>query len=163
PPYHRLDGNPEGSSPLVLARRRTAATTFACVHEPYDTRSRVRHTRRVQETDEAVGVALEGDTFSDRVLIAFYPEGEQTLGSAGESFTFRDHAHVRIADKGVTVRGLVTAFRLQAMNVEKVTLNGKEQAVHRDGNFIVFGEPKAVLRRGDDLDDEQERAASVQY
>jgi hypothetical protein len=165
PPYARLDGNPEGSVPLVLARRRSAATTFAAVHEPYDTRPQVRQVRRVEETDEAVGLAVEGEAFSDRVLVGFRPDQEQTLRSADEAITFTGYGYVRTAGGRVTARGRVTAFRLRAPGVEKaaVTLNGEEQPARRDGDFLVFGRPAAPAGGADPADDPRERAAAVHY
>jgi hypothetical protein len=142
PPHHRIDGNPEGSGPMVVARRRAAATTFAAVHEPYEKRSSIRRVRRLQETDAAVGMEVEGATFSDRVLVAFDPDKEHTLhSSSGEGFTFRDHGHVRITGGRVSVRGQVRAFRIRLPGKEKVsiTINGKPTEVRRDGEFLVFG------------------------
>jgi hypothetical protein len=165
PPYHRLDGNPEGSVPMMVARRRTAATTFAAVHEPYDTRPRLRPVRRLQETDEAVGFAVESDAFSDRVLIAFEPDREQTLRSADEAFTFRGYGYVRRAGGRVTVRGQVTAFRLRAPGDEKptVTLNGEERPARRDGDFHLFGQPESGSGVSEGEDEPREHRAAVHY
>jgi hypothetical protein len=142
PPYHRLDGNPEGSSPLVLARRKAPAVTFAAVHEPYERRPTIRRVRRLDETPKAVAMAVEGANFSDRVLVAFRDEKEQTLLSAdGEAFTFQGHGYVRLAEKRVTVRGRVSAFRLRTLGpVEvKVTVNGKPAQAQREGEFLLYG------------------------
>jgi hypothetical protein len=59
PPYHRLDGNAEGSSPLVIARRHDAATTFAAIHQPYDRAAPQTQVRRLAEGDEFVAAAVE--------------------------------------------------------------------------------------------------------
>src|SRR5262249_40707307 len=58
PPHHRLDGNPEGSSPMVLARRRGSAVTFSAIHEPYEKRPALHAVRRIQENEEAVGLSV---------------------------------------------------------------------------------------------------------
>ena len=114
PPYYRIEGNPEGSVPVVVARRQDRATTFATVHYPYEGRAPNSRIRKIQETGEAVGLAVETDGFSDRVLAAFQPDREQTLESPdGEAFRFRDYGYVRVTPGGVTVRGHVSAFRVR--------------------------------------------------
>ena len=65
----------------------------------------MRRVDRIEETDEAVGLEVEGETFSDRVLLAFQPNREQTLRGGGEGFIFQDHAPVRLAGGQVTMRG----------------------------------------------------------
>jgi hypothetical protein len=160
PPYARLDGNPEGSCPLVLARRQTAATTFAAVHEPYDTQPRVRQVRRLAETEAAFGMAIEGDAFSDRVLVAF-GDGEQTLRGADESFTFRDHTHVRIAGGRIIVRGSISSFRVKAAGIGQAVINGEEESLRREGDFVRFGDPAAGTGQADPADTAEEARAAV--
>jgi hypothetical protein len=169
PPYHRLEGNPEGSSPLVVARRRAPATTFVAVHEPYEKRPALPGMRRIQETDGAVGLAVEGGAWSDRVLIAFDDAKDYTLSAGGEAFTFRGYGYVRRAGDRVTVRGGVKGLRLAPAGTGKVslTINGKEQAVRRSGNFVVFGDlpPDVAKNPGAPLAgrDEAETRAAVHY
>ncbi len=141
PPYHRLDGNLEGSAPMILARRRGSAVTFSAVHEPYEKRPALRAIRRIQESESAVGLAVEGADFSDRVLITFQAGKEQTLRAKdGEAFTFSDHGYLRRKGATVLVRGRVNGFRLRAAQATKVLLNGKEEPALRDGDFLVYGE-----------------------
>ena len=170
PPYGRIEGNPEGTLPMLVARRIGAAATFAAVHEPYDTHPAIRAIRRIQETEEAVGIAIEGDAFCDRVLVAFQPDKEHSLHSTdGEAFTFRDHAYVRIAGKQAMVCGTVTAFRIRAAGLEgtSVAVNGKEQPVRRDGEFLVLGDitGKSGVREVAQpaAQDRLEQRASVHY
>jgi hypothetical protein len=169
PPYGRLDGNPEGSVPLVVARRQAAAATFAAVHEPYEGRPSLRRIRRLQETAAAVALGVEGPRFSDRVLVAFAADREHTLHSAdGEAFTFRGHGHLRLAAGRVTVRGNVRAFRMHIPRPDRVTLtvNGQAQAVRRDGEFVAFGDlprGKAAAAGPASAEDPVERAAAVHY
>src|SRR5207244_1461385 len=67
PPHGRLDGNREGCVPMVLARRHAVASTFVAVHEPYDKQPRVKRVKRIDESNEAVGLAVDAETFTDRV------------------------------------------------------------------------------------------------
>jgi hypothetical protein len=166
PPHHRLDGSPEASSPLVVARRQASATAFAAVHEPYQKHSTIRRVRRIQETEEAVGIAIESPTFSDRVLMAYTADRNQALRSAdGEAFAFRDHGYVRVNGDRITARGQLQGLRLRT-KLGKLTINGKEQAGRRDGDFLVFGTlpPDASGSPARPAPDEpREHAATVHY
>ena len=165
-PHHRIDGNPEGALPLVIARRTGAATTFAAVHEPYDGRPAIRRVRPIAETADATGIAIDADAFSDRVLVAFTPDKQCTVTAAdGETFAFTGYCYVRAAGKEVSVRGQVTALKLRASDGVKVTVNGKPQSVKQAGEFVVFGklpEPAAPAKPAvpDAL---AERQAALQY
>ena len=114
PPYGRIEGNAEGSAPLVVARRTDSAATFAAVHYPYEKKAPPVRIRKVQETADAVGVAVDSGEFSDRVLVSFSGDKEQTVGNAdGESFTFRNYGYLRVTGSGVAVRGSVSAYRVR--------------------------------------------------
>jgi hypothetical protein len=146
PPYHRIDGNPEGSSPVVIARRKGPAATFVAVHEPYETQTALRRVSRIDETKDAVGLAVDGDTYSDRILVAYDPDQEFTLrGAEGESFTFRGHGLVRIAGERLTARGGVQAFRVHAprsgAGAAVLMVNGEPKPVRIEDGFAVFGNP----------------------
>jgi hypothetical protein len=166
PPHHRIEGNREGSSPLVVVRRRAPATTFAAVHEPYDRRSTLRAVRRIGETDAGIGVAVDSAAFSDRVLIAYRADKEQTRrGAGGEAFTFRDHGYLRVTTGGVVVRGTVTAFRVRAKS-DRLAVNGKKQAGRRKGEFLVFGslpDDKGKARVKAEEADPREHRATLHY
>ncbi|HUW30939.1 MAG TPA: heparinase II/III family protein [Planctomycetota bacterium] len=166
PPHHRIDGNPEGAIPLVLARRKTAATTYVAVHEPYERKSTLTSVTQIAETDDAVGIVIEGAEFSDRVLMAFDAAKDCTLaGGDGESFAFRDYGYIRITGKQAIVRGNVSAFRLRTGNAHvAVTLNGKKAAIKREGEYIVFGAPPtATAQAKPEPDAPAERQACLHY
>ena len=142
PPHHRIDGNPEGALPLVIARRTSAATTYAAVHEPYDGRPAIRQVRPIAETADAIGIAIEADAFSDRVLVAFDGQKECLVtGADGEAFAFRDYGYVRSSGKQVVARGKLTAFRVAVREKGDiaVTVNGERATAKRDGDFLVWG------------------------
>jgi hypothetical protein len=165
PPYHRIEGSLEGASPLVVARRQTAATTFAAIHEPYDKQPAVRRVRRLQETEAAVGLAVESDTYSDRLLVAFDTDKEHTLQSAdGETFTFRDYAYVRITRRKVTACGRIQGFRARAPRAA-VMINGKEQPLRRDGDFVTLGSasPPSGEAQPEVEEEPSESQAAVHY
>ncbi len=166
PPYHRLEGNAEGSAPLVVARRRGPTTTFAAVHEPYDKRASIRRVSRIQETEAALGLAVASGSFSDRVLIAFRPDQEQILrGADGEVFTFRDHGYIRVAGQDVTVRGPVTAFRLRVSKAANpsVKVNGRPETVRREGEFLVFGKAAAGSAGTPAAENPREQGVALHY
>jgi hypothetical protein len=167
PPYPHIYGNPEGSLPLVIARRTGSAATFAAVHEPYDWRPSVR-VRRIAETDDAIALAVATDAISDVVLAAFAPGKEQTLkGAQGESFVFSDYGYIRRAGRQITVRGRVSAFKLPLPGAGDATVmvNGSRAATRRVAGFVVFGNPpsgKATAPEGRP-DVPAERSASLHY
>jgi hypothetical protein len=141
PPYHRIDGDPEGASPLVVARRKAEAVTYSAVHEPYEKRPSIHKVETIEETEEAVGLMVDGEGFSDRVLVAFAADRPHTLhGWAREQFTFQGHGYLRVAGAALAVRGDVTAFRVYAPKAAKVTVNGKPREVERDGDYVVMGD-----------------------
>jgi hypothetical protein len=147
PPYHRLDGNPEGSAPVVVVRRKSSKTAFAAVHEPYEGRPVIKTIQRIDETPGAIGLLVEGERFSDRVLLARDAVSRQTLRSAnGEVFSFHDHGYVRVTPGRVMVRGRVDALRVRISdaNTAELILNGVEQSSRRSGDWIEFGNPDSL-------------------
>jgi hypothetical protein len=124
-------------------RRKAKATTFAAVHEPYSDRPTVRSVSLVQETAEGIGMKVEADGFSDRVLVAFGSEARSVSlrSPEGEAFRFSGYGFVRIAGQSVIARGKLEGFRVRVANQGKIslTVNGnKEPAVVRDG-VLVYG------------------------
>jgi hypothetical protein len=142
PPHHRIDGHPEPACPLVLVRRKGRAVTYAAVHEPYEERPAVRNVALLQESGEGIGMKVESDKFSDRLLVAFgsSPNTIQLRSPEGEVFRFAGYGFVRIEGKTVSARGKFEGFRVRASGGElTLTLNGRnEPAVVRDG-FLVYG------------------------
>jgi hypothetical protein len=145
PPHHRLEGHPEPSCPLVLVRRTAAAATYAAVHEPYSGRPpSVRRVSLLQESEAGIGLKVEADDFSDRLLVGFgaSPRAVQIHAPAGERFRFSGYGFVHMAGKAVVARGTFAGFRFRVGERGDLTLtvNGKrESAVVRDG-ILVYGE-----------------------
>jgi hypothetical protein len=129
PPHHRIDGHPEPSLPLVLARRRAPSTTVAAVHEPYTDKPSIKSVSLIEETAQGIGLKVD----ADRLLVGF---GASTLlQSEGEAFRFSDHGFVRTGPD-VIARGKFEGLRVRGSSL---TLNGeKVQAAVRDG-FLVYG------------------------
>jgi hypothetical protein len=143
PPHHRLDGHPEPSCPLILARRKAKAATYAAVHEPYSDRPSIRSVSLVQESAEGIGMKVEADGFSDRLLVGFGSSSRTVLlrSPEGEAFQFAGYGFVRTAGKTVVARGKIKGLRVRANHSDiSLTVNGKkEPAVARDG-FLVYGQ-----------------------
>jgi hypothetical protein len=142
PPHHRLDGHPEPSCPLLVVRRKANAATYAAVHEPYSDRSIVRNVSLIHETGEGLGIKVEGDEFSDRLLVGFGSSSGTILlrSRDGEEFRFAGYGYVRTTGQSVVARGKFDGFRVRAKADEtSLMVNGKsEPAVVRDG-FVVYG------------------------
>jgi hypothetical protein len=165
PPHHRLEGHPEPSCPLVLVRRQAAAATFAAVHEPYAGRPpSIRSVSLLQESAEGIGMKVEADDFSDRLLVGFgsSPRTVRIHSPAGEEFRIEGYGFVRMANQAVVARGKFERFRIRVGDRVSLslTVNGKpEPAVVRDG-FLVCGE----VGEGDEAapGSETENAAETQ-
>lgn len=135
PPHHRIDGHPEPSLPLVLARRRAASTTFAAVHEPYTKKPALESISLIEETAEGIGVKVD----SDRLLVGYGPS--TLLGADGESFRFSGHGFVRVGPD-VIARGKFDGIRVRGSSL---TLNGEKVKVAVRDGFLVYGDvPEAA-------------------
>jgi len=109
-PNFRIEGNPEGSVPVLVARRTASTATFAAVHEPYTGKSTITEVRRLAETPEAVAVAVTGAGFTDYVLIGFDEKPHTLAMPDGQKATFTGYGYIRFGAHKV-VRGKVTALQ----------------------------------------------------
>lgn len=144
PPHHRLDGHPEPSCPLVLVRRKASAATYAAVHEPYSDRPSIRSVSLLHESPEGIGVKVDAEGFSDRLLVGFGSSSSTILLRApeGEAFRFAGYGFVRMTGQTVVARGKLEGFRIRVEDRGDLSLivNGKkEHATVRDG-FLVYGD-----------------------
>ena len=151
PPHHRLDGHAEPSCPLVLVRRKASAATFAAVHEPYSGRSpTVRGVSLLQESAEGIGMKVEAEAFSDRLLLAFGSSSgtisfaRRTGRRSGSVDTASCERRVKPLSREESWKG----FRLRAANADglSLTVNGKQEPVACATGFwfTVTSRPKAV-------------------
>lgn len=108
PPYHRIDGNPEGTLPMLVVRREAAATTFAAIHEPYEGRPRIKEVTKFGDDGGAMAITVRTPEFTDYLCAAF-DEAEHTIRSAdGQTIAFRDFAYIRLEGQKATVCGKVS-------------------------------------------------------
>src|SRR5436190_565661 len=140
PPHHRLDGHAEPSCPLVLARRKAKGVTYAAVHEPFSKRPSVRSVSLLQESAEGIGMRVEADGFSDRLLVSFGASTGTTLlrSSEGEAFRFAGYGYVRSTGDSVVARGKFEGFRVH-VGGDKVslTMNGRKEPARVRNGFLV--------------------------
>jgi hypothetical protein len=144
PPHHRLDGHPEPSCPLVVVRRKAKAATYAAVHEPYSDRPTIGSVSLLQETSDGIGMKVDSEAFSDRLLVGFgsSPGAVELRAPDGEVFRFTGYAFVRVAGQSVVARGDLKGSRIRVASGRELslTVNGKKvPAAVRDG-FLVYGE-----------------------
>jgi|GEM_PF-463861 len=168
PPYHRIEGHPEGSSPVVLVRRLTSATTFVALHEPYTDAPMLTSIRRLDTGKDSslVAVRLQSAAFTDYLLLSQVPDKERELVTpGGEAFRFRNYAYLRLAGDQLVGRGAILAFRLRAAKQPRtVRLNGSETAVQYNAGFVQYGSPPAGSpeiesdRQASDLEPAERRA-----
>lgn len=148
PPHHRLDGHPEPSCPLLVVRRKAAAATFAAVHQPYSDFPPVQRVGLLEETAEGIGMTVDADGFSDRLLMRF-GESPQTIvirSPEGEAFRFGDYGFLRTTGRTITARGRLEAFRILAPDDHAapddivLTVNGEIKTPVLEGGFVVYGD-----------------------
>jgi hypothetical protein len=143
PPYHRLDGNPEGSLPLVVVRRKGPAAAFASIHEPYEGRPTIREVRRLVETDGAVVIVVQTTDFTDYLMTAFDQDQHTLACSEGEVFTFADYGYLRVEKGAMRVRGKVAGFRISASSLSpdaEVTVNENKVQRKKTEGFVEWGQ-----------------------
>ncbi len=115
-PNLREYGNPEGTIPLAMARRKARTTCFAALHEPFDQRPSLVM-RRVDQQPAAIGVCVAGPGFTDYACVSFSAEQAVTLSDAADayqSFTFGDYGYLRVKQGKVIARGAWRSFRVAA-------------------------------------------------
>jgi hypothetical protein len=83
-PNLREHGNPEGTIPLAMARRKTRTTCFAALHEPFNERPSLV-IRRVAQQPAAIGVCVTGSNFTDYACVAFGTEDSRRALAPGSS------------------------------------------------------------------------------
>jgi hypothetical protein len=147
-------GLPETGGVVIIAERRAACTMFTALHEPFEHGAwHIGEFRRIQETPDAVAVAIRGSrkatrhaertpsAVDDRVMVRMGPRAGEpiTLTDGEEQFTFTGFAYVRIAADAVTVVGDLAAMKLKVRGAPRLLVNEQQtKAEVRDGR-LVFG------------------------
>jgi hypothetical protein len=128
----------------IVASRQSPSTTFVALHEPFKGGEwRIAELRRIQESPDAVAVAVigkPGTGIDDRVMIRLGDEFDKpvTVAGDGESFTFADRAHVRVGKDRVDASGGVTSLKVRVAGSSKLFLNGREHPAAVSGGFLTF-------------------------
>lgn len=128
---------PETGGVSLIVRRRAAKTTFVALHQPFEKLAPgIEEFRRIQQTDDAVAVAILGKGVNDRVMVRQGEHADEsiTLGDGREKFVFKGFAYVRIGSDKVTVVGDILEMVLQTQGNPILIVNGKEsKADIKDG------------------------------
>ena len=100
----------------IIGERKAADTTFVVLHEPFvEGQWQIPEFRRIQQTAEAVAVAVkgQGDSAGRRPCHGGHgrrgAEAPMTLAGDGESFRFKGFAYVRLAPDKVDASGELLA------------------------------------------------------
>ncbi len=130
----------------VAAERRTDRTTFVALHEPFEDGSpRIDRFERIGQSDNAVAVRVVGEAagVDDRLLMAIAGDADErhTLADADESFTFTDHAFVRIRDGTVEMVGGLEAMRLRVEGSPRLIINGERAEARTDNGVLHYPAP----------------------
>jgi hypothetical protein len=143
PPYSHIDGDPEGTCPMLVVRRQAPATTFAAVHEPYEGHPRIAGLRQLAGDDSAIAIRIAAPQYVDYLLAAF-DDAEHTLDFAGgQSFTFTDYAYLRFRGGKLVLCGKVKGIRVKAPAADldpKATINGMTTTVRISDGYVEWGD-----------------------
>jgi len=141
PPLHPAEAK---SSHSILATRTAPSTTFVALHEPFNhgiASHKVERFECIKKTGAAAAVRVvgkEGTGIDDRILLRCGDGVDEILSvsEGGESFSFADHAYVRIAPETVTVVGKLRALVLPVKGNPKLVVNGKERPARIDAGVL---------------------------
>jgi hypothetical protein len=148
-PNLREHGNPEGTIPVAVARRKAQATCFTALHEPFDNKASLA-IRRFDEGPCAIAVCVSGPDFTDYVCVCFptaAPEKAHPLTDAdnpSQFLAFKNYGYLRVKQGKVVARGGWQSFRIavpDAAVAGTVVLNGKELPYQKQGGCVLFGDP----------------------
>jgi hypothetical protein len=136
-------GEDEPAGAAIVANRKTAATTFIAIHEPWKTIHHIRAVKELANNEQIVGVAVEGENYTDYLLLHLgdQPETPVTVRASGAAFRFADYAFVRACPDRVDVDGRLQGMRLSVGEAKpRLFLSGQAgQAAVKDG-CLHYGE-----------------------
>ena len=158
-PNLREYGNPEGTIPLVMARRKAKTTCFAAMHEPYEDGPRLS-IHRLCRASSHMSVRVTGPDFTDYACLAYDARPNSplstitftdTLGGDAEGyFSFNNYAWMRVKAETIIARGGWHAFRVFAPAAAAkgaLALNGKPASYRKDGSYVVFEEAAGTVSK----------------
>ncbi len=168
PPFGRLEGQPEPAVPLVLARRTGTSVTFAALHEPYQGSPKLRHFRRVAESEDGLVMAVERPDCTDYLCIGLDDQRHTLAAADGEVFVFDDYGYLRLAQGQPVLRGGLRAFRIRAdrFRGDRLLVNDRLVTLRRAGAFCDYGrlpEPLPAPALSPGGENPQEHAAALHY
>jgi hypothetical protein len=136
--------NEVGGTTLIV-RRHMPRTVFAAVHEPFERNApRLQTVRRLADSKAGLAVAIEGKPgtgINDRVLYAYWDHHHRpiTLAAEDESYTFVDHAFLRIGEDVVEAVGDLRSLKVRVTGQPRLRLNGVERAAQVQDGWLQFG------------------------
>jgi hypothetical protein len=127
----------------IAVARSAPRTVFVALHEPFENAaSRIGTFRRIQQTEDAVAVAVigRGAGVNDRLMVRVGDRAGEpiTLAGGGESFTFVGHACLRVGDRKVEARGDLRAIKLHVTGRPALVVNGQPTPSRVSGGLLVL-------------------------
>ncbi len=134
---------PETGGTSIAVTRTAPETIFVALHEPFENgTSKIDTFERLAQTNDAVAARVQSKKLrvDDRLMVRIGDEADKpiTLAGGGESFTFAGHAHIRIKDDLVKVRGDLRAMRLKAGSANGLMINGKQAVSKIENGMMVY-------------------------
>jgi hypothetical protein len=134
-----------GDGASVLVTRRTPATVFAALHEPFEggpAGALDLVFERIAQDAGGVAVRIVGKSgpVNDRACLRWGEGAEQplTLAGGGESFTFADHLYLRVGRDAVEAVGDLRAMKLKVEGSPRLVLNGRDAAARVSGGYMEY-------------------------
>ncbi len=126
---------PEVGGQTIIARRHTASTIFAAVHEPFKggpDNSRIAEVKMLAESESMVAARIvghekKGAAINDRVMIAFGDSVDQlqTVKDGDDVIQFKGYGWVRIGNERVDAVGNFQQIQLSVKGNPKLYINGE--------------------------------------
>jgi hypothetical protein len=138
-------GNPEGTIPLAMARRKARTVCFAALHEPFG-RQPSLVIRRVDQQPAALGASVTGSDFTDYACVSFGKGKAVALTDTADpyqSFSFCDYGYLRVKQGKVTSRGPWRSFRVAAPEAAPsgaLVLDGREVPYRKLGDYVLYND-----------------------
>ncbi|MGD0896859.1 MAG: hypothetical protein ABR915_03420 [Thermoguttaceae bacterium] len=135
-------GEDEPAGAAIVANRKAAVTTFIAVHEPLKTIHRIRSVRKIANSQCLVGVAVQGDNFTDYLFVHMGTNAGATLAghTATESYLLTNYAYVRATNDRVDIEGELKGMIVPVVGKPRLFVRGQETPATIANGRLTFGE-----------------------
>jgi hypothetical protein len=128
----------------ILVTRTAPDTVFAALHEPFSGgrgSHRIERFECIQQTEAGVAIRIvgrPGSGIADRILLAYGDgaAGLREVADTQESYTFADHAWLRVGADAVNVVGGLRKVAIPVRGRPRLIVNGRECPARIEGGVL---------------------------